>query len=360
MDKLTLGNYEPKAGLYSGKAATKKPKLFSAKIHFLDLIRAGIDKAVPYQIDFFVSIAQWLKRKGFQGGWNRDTVFTFFMDALFSVGCNLNAKNCELRKSLELFGEVQLKGLNYYRNYASIPFIEPFNESFIAAEKRILGKFQNEKLRVSYNPSHKDTVWILEKEIYIYENSFVYAVRYSDENEYTDAKNGRSSANWQFFIDSYEGENYIDFCLRLSRNYQYILSRNMRALKQKENGWHTYELLDNSKEVKGTFLTRAAWGFNHFAENENVGKLIDKITGVHIEEFAAVNMEIALQTLIAATDLPFNTPNEEGEFICYLPNDKVPCLVKVWYVQDDEYWEASVHVINENGEIDNDCFYTHN
>jgi hypothetical protein len=364
---LTLGNYgQP----YSGKAATKKPKLFSAKIHFLDLIRAGIQYAVPYKMDFFVTIAQWLKRKGFKGNCTNETVFSFFMDALFSVGCNLNGKNTELRKTLDLFGEVQLKGLNFYRNYESMPL---FNKEHFYLEGRnctFLGSFQNDKLDVSYNPSHKDTVCIISKYIEIRENSFCYVVEYSDEKEYLQALNKQSCASWRFYIESNEGENYIDFCLRIYRNYGAIMRKDSRALKVTWK-WNTYELMDNSKPIEGRFLKQHQWTFDQFSENENIGKLIDIVTGIHIEEFATVNMDIAIQTLQTATDLPFEfqfsiikikSGNRKGElkkitWYCKLLNDKVPTLLTVWYNYTDKEWNAAARALNDKGEIDKSCIY---
>ena len=78
-------------------------------------------------------------------------------------------------------------------------------------------------LKFSPNEFHKDAIWILKKRCYVHQNHLTYTITYGCEDDF----NNKSGSSWEINIKSNEGENFVDFCLRLHENYNDILCGNM-------------------------------------------------------------------------------------------------------------------------------------
>jgi len=225
------------------KNKTVRPIKKSIKIKLFDLILDGFKYTNKYDEDLFVSLAQYFMQKGYplqlhinlKGG---DEAFhSYFMKALFSKNpfhaenlyINHNKFNLyQFRAQFELFNEVEIKGLNFYRNRACMP-IENFR-SFEHYKIALLSNYDkfgrtssSDVLLFSPNSSWKDAVWIISKNLTIEKDRIFYTIEYGCEDDFNDAKNGKSCSSWSYSIYSQVGENYVDFCIRLYNNYDRIL-----------------------------------------------------------------------------------------------------------------------------------------
>lgn len=226
------------------------------KINLFNLITKGYRTISKYDDDYFISLAQYFMKKGYPCGLsvNDDTsnIDKFFMDALFSV-CPFHYENLiinkkgfnvfDWRKQFELFNEIELKGLNFYRQRSAMP-LENFS-SLSDVYKIIFTKYGkyneiNENLKFSFNSSWNDAVWILSKYCYVTKDKICYVINYGCKDDYVDMQNGKSHSSWDIKIESEPNENYADFCLRIYSNYEAIISGSKDVL---QSTW--YEGTDN-------------------------------------------------------------------------------------------------------------------
>lgn len=232
-----------------------KTKSKSKKIKLINLIIDGFNFLSKEGDDLFVSIAQLLMKKGypvelFINKQNFD--FTnYFMKALFSV-CPFNYESLyinkdkfnlfKFREQFDLFNEIKLEGLNYYRNRACIP-IKEFS-SFDSIKKMLFTNYDEynkvtNKLSYPPNEYHTKAKTIFSKNIIVHKDYFTYQIIYGYEEDF---KNGAGSS-WDISILSRRDENYIDFCLRLHANYDKILNGDKSILQQSIWKWNNNELI---------------------------------------------------------------------------------------------------------------------
>lgn len=226
------------------------------KLKLFNLITKGYRTASRYDDDYFISLCQYFMKKGYPCSLSvsNDTsnIDGFFMDALFSI-CPFHYENLiinkkgfnvfEWRKQLELFDEVEIRGLNFYRHRSAMP-LEDFT-SLSDVYKIIFTKYDkynsvNEKLNFSFNSSWADAVWILSKGCIVAKDKIYYVISYGCEDDYKDNLNSKSHSSWEITIESETNENYVDFCLRVYQHYEEIISGSKNIL---QSTW--YEGTDN-------------------------------------------------------------------------------------------------------------------
>lgn len=245
--------YRSNFGCKVGNKITKKKKI---SVKLIDLMRDGYRTISLYDDDLFVSICQWLMRKGYPCGLsisdNTDNIDTFLRDALFSI-CPFHSQNLMInkqgfelfkwRKQFNIFREMEIEGLNFYRNRFSMP-IENF-KSFNDVKRRLFTNYGDyneivDKLNFRFNSSWDDAIWILKKYIYISNDTFSYNISYGCKDDFEDAKNHKAHSSWDIRIESEKNENYIDFCLRIFHNYDKILSGDKNVLISENEDRHFY------------------------------------------------------------------------------------------------------------------------
>ena len=218
---------------FSGKK-TNSRKVKKAKIKFLNLIIDGYASSSQYDDDYFVSICQWLLKKGyprfptmgyvplFYGKIKHPNPNQFFMESLFSISpyflqdlwINENKFDViEWRKQFNLFEETEITGLNFYKCRIEMPLAD--FTSLTDIYKVIFEKKENEKLNFQKNEYHPDAIWVISKYIEIRKDFFRYAMTYGYKGE---------DNCWSIEVESDKNENYIDFCLKIFNNYQGILN----------------------------------------------------------------------------------------------------------------------------------------
>lgn len=222
------------------RSSVKKAK--STKIKLFNLIIDGYRTASRFDDDYFVSIAQYLMRKGypreFQIGSNTENLYKFFMQSLFSVNTfrwedlliNYQFDVFEWRKQFDLFNEIKISELNYYRNRASMPI--PNFKLLIDIYKVIFGG-KNELLKFSFNHCHTDAVYIIAKSCLVKSDRFYYIIAYGCKYDHDNKLTGIPCSSWDITIESEINENYVDFCMRIHDNYEAILSGSKEVLESK-------------------------------------------------------------------------------------------------------------------------------
>lgn len=230
------------------EGSKKRPYKTSFELKLYELFIDRYRYVSKYDDDLFVCIAQWLMRKGIPNKTNSmpypyicfvndslDNLDKFMKKALFSYdpffaeNLYINAGKfnlAEWRKQFNLFEPTKITGLKYYRDRASMPI--PNFQDFDNIKKILFTNrdFYNgdvNTLKFSPNQFHKDAIWILKKRCYIYPNHLTYTMTYGCEDDF----NNKSGSSWEINIKSEEGENFVDFCLRLHNSYDDILSGNM-------------------------------------------------------------------------------------------------------------------------------------
>lgn len=222
------------------KANTRKGK--STRIKLINLIIDGYRTVSKYDDDYFISIAQYFLKKGYipyyycPDGFivSEDTslINKFFMYALFSINpfyyesliINRDFDVFEWRKQFDMFSEIKLTGLNFYRNRASMPLENWTSLQDIYRKIYRLSKNEEYKLNFSFNSCHKDAVWIMNRYCRITDDRFYYTIIYGCRDDYENKLAGTFYSNWKITIESEIDENYVDFCLRIYNNYDAIIS----------------------------------------------------------------------------------------------------------------------------------------
>ena len=216
------------------------------KLKIFDLIRKGYRTISKYDDDYFISLCQWLMKKGYPCKLSvsdkTGDIDEFFMNALFSV-CPFHYENLminksgfnvfEWRKQFDLLNDIEIDGLNYYRSRSSMP-LENFT-SIRDIYKIVFtnfGKYNelNNKLKFSFNSSWEDAIWILSKHCLISKDKFYYQISYGCKDDYENKQNGKVCSSWDITIESQKDENYIDFILKIYQNYDAIISGNKDVL----------------------------------------------------------------------------------------------------------------------------------
>lgn len=223
-----------------------KTKAKSTKIKLFNLIIDGYRTASNLDDDYFVSIAQYLMKKGYPSQLSIDSntgnLDKFFMQSLFSI-CPFHWQSLMInyqkfnvfdwRKQFDLFNEIKISELNYYRNRASMPLT---NFSSLADIYRIIftkyGKYNeiNEQLKFKFNSSWDDAIWILAKHCIVAKDRFIYKIEYGCKDDYDNLLKGSAHSSWSVTVESEINENYADFCIRLHDNYDEIISGSKEVL----------------------------------------------------------------------------------------------------------------------------------
>lgn len=219
------------------KGRTTKLKLFN-------LIIKGYRTLSKFDDDYFISIAQYFMKKGYPKtfGITNDTsnIDNFFQESLFSIDpfhrqyLMINRAKFDVfewRKQFELFNEMKLKGLNFYRSRDSMPLPN------YTSMQNIYGKIfsfnyivEEELLRFEFNDSHPMATHIITKRMEIHPNKFLYCIDYGYKNDFEESRNQRGHSSWTIAIKSEIDENFIDFCFRIFNNYEAILSGDKNVL----------------------------------------------------------------------------------------------------------------------------------
>lgn len=249
------------------KTATQR-KGRKTTLKMFNLITKGYRTISKFDDDYFIALCQWLMKKGYpcQLSVSDETrnIDNFFMDALFSV-CPFHFQNLminkskfdviEWRKQFDLFNEIEISGLDFYRNRSSMP-LENFT-SLRDIYKIVFtnyGKYNelNNQLKFSFNSSWDDAVWILSKQCIVAKDRFYYQIGYGCKDDYDNHKNGKSCSSWDITIESEKNENYVDFILKIYQNYDAIISGDKNVLQS-----INYENTDNFY-LGGNFKLREA------------------------------------------------------------------------------------------------------
>lgn len=215
----------------------------STRIKLFNLIVSGFRTVSKYDDDYFISIAQYFMKKGYPETFgvtnNKGNIDTFFQDALFSLDpfhwqhLMVNRGKFDLfewRKQFELFEEVQLKDLNFYRNRNSMP-LPNFSSMQDIYRKIFSFTYKTEELlKCQFNSSHSEAVHIITKRMTVTKDMFYYCIDYGYTEDFEDAWNKKSHSSWTITINSEIGENFIDFCLKIFNNYNAILSGDKNVL----------------------------------------------------------------------------------------------------------------------------------
>lgn len=229
-----------------GCKTTTQRKGRRTKLKMFNLITDGYRTVSMYDDDYFISLCQWLMKRGYpcnlSVGYKTVNIDEFFMKALFSV-CPSHFEDLMInksgfnvydwRKQFDLFNDIEIKGLNFYRRRSSIP-IEDFTslKDIYKIVFTNFGKYNelNNKLKFSFNSCWKHARWILSKRCLISKDKFYYQISYGCKDDYENHKNGKACSNWDITIESEKDENYIDFILKVYENYDAIISGNKDVL----------------------------------------------------------------------------------------------------------------------------------
>lgn len=228
------------------KTASKR-KGRKTTLKLVNLITHGYRTISKFDDDYYISLCQWLMKKGYPCQLNvsdkTGNIDSFFMKALFSV-CPFHFENLminkskfnviEWRKQFDLFNEIEIKGLNFYRSRRSMP-LEDFT-SLSDIYKIIFTNYgkHNEienKLKFSFNSHWDDAVWILSKSCLVLKDRFYYKISYGCKDDYDNHINNKSCSSWDITIESEMDENYVDFIYRIYQNYDAIVSGDKNVLQ---------------------------------------------------------------------------------------------------------------------------------
>jgi hypothetical protein len=62
-------------------------------------------------------------------------------------------------------------------------------------------------------------------------DSFYYIISYGCKDDYDNHQNNEACSSWDVTIESEKDENYIDFILKIYKNYDAIISGNKEVLQ---------------------------------------------------------------------------------------------------------------------------------
>lgn len=230
-----------------GCKTESKRKGRKTKLKLFNLIADGYRTISKYDDDYFISICQWLMKKGYPYTLSvsdkTSGIDSFFMGALFSV-CPFRAQSLMINKSgfnvfdwreqFELFNEIEVSGLNFYRNRKSMP-LEDFT-SLSDIYKIVFTNYDkyngpNQTLKFSFNSSCKNAIWILSKYCIVEQDTLYYTIDYGCKDDFENNKKGKACSSWSLTIKSEKGENYVDFIIKIYENYEQIISGDKAVLQ---------------------------------------------------------------------------------------------------------------------------------
>ena len=234
------------------QSTTKKGR--TTRINLFNLIVDGYRTASKFDDDYFISIAQYFMKKGYPQNFgvtnDRKNIDNFFQDALFSINpfhwqnLMINRGNFDVfewRKQFELFVEVELKGLNFYRKRSSMPLPNFTSMQDIYRKIFSFSYKKEELLKFQFNSSHSEAIHIITKRMIISKDRFQYCIDYGYKDDFEDAWNKKSHSSWTITITSEIDENFVDFCLRIFNNYDAIISGDKSVLvSEKKEEKHFY------------------------------------------------------------------------------------------------------------------------
>lgn len=193
----------------------------------------GFMRQSNFGIDYFISIAQWFIREGYDDeiiikNNPEKSLQQFFMDCLFSFDCPIHRKRkafteklnldvSEWRKNFNLQG-MSIGGLSFYKSNKWFGFYH-FDHEFI----------EDKTLKFSPNEYWKDAIYILDRCFIIKKDYFVYKITYGTKDDFEN----KSHSSWDLSIESEIGENFMDFYNRIERNYDKIMDGNKGVLIKK-------------------------------------------------------------------------------------------------------------------------------
>jgi hypothetical protein len=233
----------------------------STKIKLFNLILDGYRTVSKFDDDYFVCLAQYFLKKGYPRNFTisdkMENLNKFFMEALFSIdpfhyqSLFFNCNNFDLfqwREQFERFAEIKIDGLNFYRSRSAMP-LENFSSmsnvyKIIYTNRDFYGQ-DCSKLKHSFNSHWPDAIWIISKYCTISKDCLYYTISYGCEDDYEAFKKGSSGSSWDITIESEPDENYIDFCLRIFKNYDAIISGDSNILIHKYSYGSDHYFLKN-------------------------------------------------------------------------------------------------------------------
>lgn len=242
----------------------KNPYKKSWKVKLVDLFRPGYRRFSVYDDDLFVGVCQWLMIKGYPMNLalTKDTkeIEKYLVDALFSVDLfhaqhlYINKNRFDIlkwREQFDIFGETQIKGLNYYRRRSLMPLedftsFDDVKNLILYGENKYKCKAANQVNRENGSVFYSEynmgkAIYILGYRIMVYKDHFVYEIITGWEDDYEDMKKGAAHSSWEISIRSHTGENFIDFCLRIYNNFDAIIQGDSNVLKKSDST--TFELI---------------------------------------------------------------------------------------------------------------------
>lgn len=243
-------------------------KARKAKLKLFNLIIDGYKTISNYDDDYFISLAQYFMKQGYPSDIkisdDTSNIEKFFMNALFSI-CPFHFENLIInehgfdvliwREKFDLFNEVEIKDLNFYRRRSAMP-IENFT-SLRDIYKIIFTKYGkynevNNKLKFSFNSKWKNAIWILSKYCLVTKDKLYYIISYGCKDDYNNKLNGKPHSSWDITIESELNENYVDFCLKIYNNYEEIISGSKKILQSiyYDNDDKNFYLGGNFKLIK--------------------------------------------------------------------------------------------------------------
>lgn len=212
-----------------------------------NLIIDGFMRQSGFGIDYFVSIAQWFMREGYKDkiiitDCPEKPLQQFFMDCLFSYDCPIHRKRKAFTPELKLevlswrkqfnFQGMSIGGLNFYKG----------NKWFGYCLFKNTG-LSHECLKFSPNSSWLDARYILNRGFIIEEDRFFYEIHYGTNEDFENKIKKQACSSWEFSIESEIGENFMDFCNRISKNYDKIMLGDKSVLiKNSEYGNKFFKL----------------------------------------------------------------------------------------------------------------------
>ena len=117
----------------------------------------------------------------------------------------------------------KLTGLNYYGSRAAMP-IKQFN-NFNSMYEKLLATKEGERLKEKvFNRFHR-AHWILNKYIIVTKERFAFVISHGCRDDLANSKSSKSHSSWEHYTWSVKGENFIDFVIRMSENYEQIKTK---------------------------------------------------------------------------------------------------------------------------------------
>ena len=245
----------------------KNPYLKSIKLKLVDLFRPYYRHFSKFDDDLYIGICQYFMRKGlphdsFWGGSKLRITSglkeadKYLSDALFSCDYflaeslyinNDHFKLMEWRKQFDIFQEMKIDGLKFYRNRTAIP-LDNF-ESFDDIKRLIFngrGRYgeQHDMLEFPYNECHKTAKYIIGRDVLVYPNYFYYHISYGMQDDFENFKQGKGHSSWDIYIRSEDNENYIDFCLRIFNRYDAIVKFDTEVIEQTSQYSSYYKIIN--------------------------------------------------------------------------------------------------------------------